>query len=69
MKDHQIVLHRLLGELDKICRENGIKYCLIGRAALEACQLGEYAIDNPRVQVVMTLANCVVFSELIKQKN
>lgn len=69
MKDHQMVLYRLLGELDKICRENGIKYCLIGRAALEACQLGEYAIDNPRVQVVMTLANCVVFSELIKQKN
>ncbi|NLD11301.1 MAG: hypothetical protein GX671_06070, partial [Clostridiales bacterium] len=61
MKTIQNVLIELLSEIDTICNENGITYCLAGRTAESAYLKGIIEEYDTEVILLMTAENASKF--------
>lgn len=59
----------LLTELAKICKENHIKYYLIGKALWQAARNGKYEDINGELVVAMLPKDCKKFTEAVARQN
>lgn len=60
-------LKRMLGEIDDICRENGLKYSLTGTLANEIYDKGAFPHTIDQIDVAMTAGDVVRFTEIINK--